>query len=97
MKKLIIPAVVLIAVLIATALFSTISRDIQRQSRAEIREAVLRAAVECYSVEGSYPGSLSYLEENYGLQINHRDFVVAYEAFADNLMPEVQVMVRGEG
>lgn len=38
----------------------------------------------------------SYLEEHYGLVINHRDYIVAYEVFAENQPPVVQVLVRGE-
>ena len=53
-------------------------------------------AVECYCVEGAYPESLGYLEENYGLNVNHRDFIVTYEVFASNVAPDVRVLVRGE-
>lgn len=95
MKKL--GFLLLIPVLAAALLLPGIRRDIRQQSRAEIRDAVLRAAVECYAVEGVYPSSLSYLETHYGLQINHRDYLVIYDAFAGNLMPQVQVLVLGEG
>ena len=47
-------------------------------------------------MEGADPESLSYLEEHYGLVINHRDYIVAYEVFAENQPPVVQVLVRGE-
>lgn len=95
MKKFLIPA--FLALALCGALLIPIRRDIRQQSRSAIREAVLRAAVECYAVEGSYPQSLDYLEAHYGLRINHRDYIVAYDAFAGNRMPEVQVLVRGEG
>lgn len=95
MKKLycaILAALILILVL----LFPVFRRDIREGSAASIRETVLRAAAQCYAVEGAYPPSLSYLEENYHLVINHRDFIVSYEAFASNLPPDVRVLVRGE-
>lgn len=97
MKKWSILAAALVLLLAAVLAVPPLRRDIRQQSRAAIRDAVLRAAMECYAVEGSYPGSLAYLEEHYGLRINHRDFIVAYDVFAGNQMPEVQVMVRGEG
>ena len=50
--------------------------------------------MQCYAVEGSYPASLDYLEENYGLLVNHDRFIVTYEAFASNLMPQVNVLER---
>ena len=79
------------------ALRPGVRRGIQENSREAIRDTVLRCAVECYAVEGAYPDSLSYLEERYGLTVNHRDFIVTYEVFASNQLPEVQVLVRGEG
>lgn len=59
-----------------------------------IRAAVQRSALQCYAVEGVYPSSLEYLEENYGLQVNHEDYYVSYEAFASNMPPTVRVVLR---
>ena len=70
-------------------------RDLSEESAAAIQEAVQRTARQCYVVEGVYPPSLSYLEENYGLQVNTEDFYVTYEAFASNLPPTVHVIAKG--
>ena len=78
------------------AVLPSIRRDVSEESRAAIRDAVIRAAVECYAVEGAYPESLTHLEEHYGLIINHSDFIIVYDVFASNLLPQVQVLVRGE-
>lgn len=67
-----------------------------RNGRAAVREAVLRSAVECYTLEGAYPESLEYLEKHYGLTVNKKEYIVTYEVFADNQLPTVQVLVRGE-
>lgn len=75
--------------------FPSAQRDVQEQSRSSIRDAVLRAAIECYAVEGVYPPSLSYLEQRYGLSINHAVYIVSYDAFASNVLPNVRVLVRG--
>ncbi len=57
-----------------------------------MREAVLRSAVECYTLEGAYPESLEYLEKHYyGLTVNKEEYIVTYEVFADNQLPTVQV------
>ena len=69
-------------------------KDLGQESAAAIRAAVERGAKQCYVVEGIYPPSLQYLEENYGLQINTRDFYVTYEAFASNLPPTVRVTAK---
>ena len=73
-----------------------VSRDVEAQSEQAVRDAVLRGAVQCYAVEGVYPSSLSYLEEHYGLVINHQKYIVSYDAYASNLAPEVRVLVRGD-
>lgn len=70
--------------------------DLARQSAEAVEEAVLRSAVQCYAVEGAYPSSVSYLEEHYGLLIDHSTYIVSYDAFSSNLLPEVAVLVRGE-
>ncbi|MBR0462552.1 MAG: hypothetical protein IJJ00_07565 [Erysipelotrichaceae bacterium] len=59
-----------------------------------LKETIMKSALRCYVVEGSYPESLEYLEENYGLIINHKDYRVTYEIFADNLAPEVRVAYK---
>lgn len=60
-----------------------------------VRDAVHNALVTCYAVEGSYPGELGYLKENYGLAYDEARFVVYYDAFASNILPEVRVNARG--
>lgn len=70
------------------------AEDLREESAVALRATIQRSALQCYVVEGAYPSSLAYLEENYGLQINEKDFNVVYDAFASNLPPYVQVTVR---
>ena len=95
-KRLLPLAVLLVFLLALAVLVPGLQRNIRENSREAIRNTVLRCAVECYAVEGAYPDSLGYLEERYGLTVNHRDFIVTYEVFASNVAPDVQVLVRGE-
>lgn len=83
-----------LAVLIVLIAVRDPGRDISEESAVAIREAVERTARQCYVVEGVYPPSLEYLEENYGLQVNKADFYVKYDAFASNLPPTVVVTGR---
>ena len=87
---------VAIVVCIAVLVFAVgVARNNAReQAAASLREAVLNSAKQCCAVEGSYPSSLSHLEEDYGLTINHDDYVVSYEWFADNVLPTVVVTAR---
>lgn len=58
------------------------------------RDAIERATVLCYATEGYYPPGLSYIEENYGIQIDYSRYVVRYEIFASNIMPTIRVMLK---
>ena len=57
-----------------------------------LRKAVARASVQCYAIEGRYPPSVEYLEENYGVQINRKKYNVFYDGFASNVMPEINII-----
>ena len=87
----------LVALVVVVCLFFSvsISRSIARdQAASSVREAVVAAAVQCCAVEGSYPSVLSHLEAEYGLAINHDDYVVLYEWLGDNVPPSVVVSLR---
>lgn len=89
---------ILVLAVIFTAVCVPVFQEDIRETRAvpAVREAVLRSAVECYTLEGAYPESLEYLEKHYGLTVNKKEYIVTYEVFADNQLPTVQVLVRGE-
>ena len=55
-------------------------------------QAVRRCAVQCYAIEGRYPPSVEYLEENYAVQINRKKYNVFYDGFASNVMPEITII-----
>ncbi len=79
---------------IIAAIACNSGKDIGDESAAAITEAVKRSALQCYVVEGIYPPDLTYLEENYGLQINTQDYYVTYNAFASNLPPDIIVTAK---
>lgn len=59
-----------------------------------LERALVRSSVQCYAIEGRYPPSVQYLEDHYGIQIDSDKYVVFYEGFASNLMPDITVAVR---
>lgn len=87
---------VIIVALLATFYFAITAAQASARAQAAVslRESVLNAAKQCCAVEGSYPSSLEHLESSYGLTINHNDYVVSYEWFADNVLPSVVVTAR---
>jgi hypothetical protein len=62
-----------------------------------LEESIRRAAVECYALEGSYPESLEYIEEHYGVLVDRNRYFVHYDLPMSNFMPEITVLdLRGE-
>lgn len=95
---LIAVAVLIVIILLACFLFVRVtSGSLEKTSEASIKAAVLDSAIQCYSVEGAYPDNVEYLEDNYGLQINHDDYYVTYDVFASNVPPDVSVIARKGG
>ena len=86
----------IIAILLWNRTSIVSGKDIQEGSAAALEEAVQRSALQCYVVEGIYPPSLNYLEDHYGLQVNHEKFYISYDIFASNLPPDVRVVPRGK-
>lgn len=86
-------AVVVLAVVLWLAVGAA-QASAREQAAVSVRESVLEAAKQCCAVEGSYPASLSRLESEYGLVINHDDYVVNYEWLGGNVLPSVVVTPR---
>lgn len=79
----------------ALVLAHFIAQDVARANGcAAVRNAILRASMQCCAVEGAYPATLEYLEESYGLMVNQADYVVMYECVAENVPPVVKVELR---
>lgn len=59
-----------------------------------LSQAIMKSAVQCYALEGFYPPNIQYLEDNYGLLVNHDKYFISYRVFASNIMPEVDVFPK---
>ena len=74
-------------------------RAAEVSSRAEglrlLEESLMRAAVQCYAIEGSYPDGIAYIERHYGVYIDRTRYAVHYEIFASNILPDITVLERG--
>jgi len=65
-----------------------------RGARA-LEEAIVRAAVTGYAVNGYFPESIDYIVKNFGIYIDNSSFIVHYDVFASNLLPDIRVIQRG--
>lgn len=68
----------------------------EASSKAEglriLDESVRRAVAKCYAIEGNYPESVEYIEQYYGVHVDRTKYVVHYEIFASNIMPDILVI-----
>ena len=91
------PAVAAAALLCFSVALTSLALDGLESGRAEedmrqLEEAVWRGCVACYAAEGRYPPDLEYLKEHYGIQVDEGRYTVRYDAFAENLMPDITVL-----
>ena len=95
LKKIVLFSLLLIALIGILAIYTgNLSRTADEESQAIAEKAVQRALVTCYAIEGSYPSSFAYLEENYALRIDHEKYIVDYRFFASNIAPEITLIRR---
>ena len=64
----------------------------QAQGLLILEDAVRKTAAACYAAEGFYPPNIAYMQEHYGLQWDPEAYVIHYERFASNLMPQITVL-----
>lgn len=101
MKRILPPrllaALGLLLILAAAPVIFSYGVDALETSQSEetarrLTQAIQRGCATCYATEGSYPQSLDYLKEHYGLQIDESRYAVFYTPTASNLMPQITVL-----
>lgn len=98
-NRSVLPSVLLPLLAVAVLLFfltalGNLGDGQSHEGKAQLESALRRAAVACYAAEGIYPPDLEYMTEHYGIQIDHSRWLVVYEAFAENLMPNITVLEK---
>ncbi len=59
-----------------------------------LHDAIARGCTHSYATTGAYPSSIDVLTDNYGVQIDESKYIVHYEIFASNIMPEITVIPK---
>ena len=80
--------------LLLTGTHSVLTTSSKSQAES-LKNAILRSAVSCYAFEGTYPESLSYLKEHYGLLIDEEEYRVNYHYEGANIAPHIDVYKKG--
>ena len=95
-RGILITAIVFMGVIAALVwVLYGISRTSRAQQADVLKRAITRAAITCYAIEGRYPQNLQYMIDHYGVIVDTDTYVVSYQAFAQNLMPDIHVMIKG--
>ncbi|MCI9418042.1 MAG: hypothetical protein HFI82_11670 [Eubacterium sp.] len=71
---------------------SSISEKTEEKELVTLEKAVARGITYCYAMEGSYPNSLSYLKENYGLIYDENKYFIDYQPLGANIVPDVTII-----
>lgn len=89
-------SVVLFAVIVVAFLYgiTLISGTNSAGEKNNVINALDRDITHCYAVEGKYPPSVEYLEENYGLAYNKDLYIIHYEPTGDNIRPSYTVLEK---
>ncbi len=68
-----------------------VSSSVSARQLTQLNRTVRRYAVQCYALEGRYPESLEYLEQQYGLTLDRSLYVYHYRFLGANIFPEIAV------
>ena len=90
-------SVLLFVVLICafTVGFDNASKRNAAEQLSVTQQSVKKAVVNCYAIEGSYPPDIQYLEDHYGVTIDHSKYAVNYQVMGSNVLPYVEVVLQG--
>ena len=92
---------VMISVLIFLLVFigfgyglTVMDKKMNQEEMQTLQNAVTRSVTTCYTLEGSYPQSLSYLKEHYGLHYDEDKYFVDYQPLGANIMPDITIIKK---
>ena len=94
LRGVLLPAVCIVVLVGFSTALDSLNSGRDAEDLRQLEETLRRSCATCYACEGIYPPNLEYLKEHYGIQINETRYYVHYDVFADNLMPDIRVLVR---
>jgi len=94
LKGMLFPVLAVVILLFFLTALDNLKTGNKEEGKLQLEQVLQRCAVTCYATEGIYPPDVDYMKEHYGIQIDETRYLVKYEAFADNLMPDITVLER---
>ena len=55
--------------------------------------SIQRSVINCYASEGNYPPNFEYLKNHYGISVDESKYIVHYDIFGSNIMPDITVLL----
>lgn len=90
------PVFVAVVLLFFLSAIDNLAAGKSEEGKLQLEQVLKRCAVTCYATEGIYPPDIDYMKEHYGIQIDEERYLVTYEVFAENLMPDITVLERSD-
>lgn len=75
---------------------NTVDQSATAKQQQSLENAISRCITQCYAIEGTYPPSLEYMKQHYGLTYDDHTFFVDYQTYGSNIMPDVTVICKKE-
>lgn len=91
-STLVVAAILALTALLAFLSINGFDRHAAGQTQGALEEAIRKAAVQCYAIEGSYPPDIDYLAEHYGIVLNKDAYFYEYQTIGSNVMPDIAVI-----
>lgn len=88
------PLILIVVLVFVVTAVANLEQGKQDRVIRQLELVLQRTAVACYAVEGAYPPNVAYMQQHYGLTYDESRYVVHYELFASNFMPEITVMEK---
>lgn len=93
LKKIRLPIIAfLILFIIFYDAIGSVDETTARKQKEQLTISIGCNITQCYALEGSYPPSLSYLKENYGLTYDASILFVDYQFIGANIYPDVTII-----
>jgi len=93
MKRTIIALALAVAVVLGFSVsISRLEADRHKEDKQLLSDVLARTAAACYASEGFYPPDVAYMQQHYGLRYDENRYLVHYDRFASNLMPDITVL-----
>ena len=93
-KMFLSAAVFIVIALIFIQGIDSISTGTKRRHRESLENDQMRSVTHCYALEGTYPVTLDYLKDHYGLTYDESLFLVDYQTLGSNILPDITIIER---